>query len=209
MFKRFAAVGAAVVVLLAGLAAPAMAVPCGTTPGLDTNEVTFRGINSDDCSGVHAGNINSVDDANAVPLFGGGWQILLNESSTITFQGVEFSLSDAPQDTEGVFTLTFNSNPDTTIFADLLIPLKAGNEYAAYFFDNEEFTTDGSGEGTFKISFLNNGGQTPDLSHMSVLFRPGDGDVPPGEVPEPTTMLLLGAGLIAATLGGRRFAPRR
>ena len=190
------------------------AAPCGTTTGLDTTNVTFRLSPSDDCAGVFSGNVNDVGDFNTASaggpaggVFGGGWDVTLDEGGSVTIDGVTFGLTADTNTTEGSWLLTFEAASATTIVQDLAVALKASNAWAVYLFDNESFTTTGSGEGTFKISFENNGGQIPDLSHMIIAFRDGDGITPP--VPEPTTAMLLGSGLVALVVGSRRHLLRR
>lgn len=180
--------------------APASAAPCGTTPGLTTEEVTFRGSASDNCAGVFLGNINPQDFPVSIPEFGAGSFVgPLGEGGTFTIDGITFELAvDAVGQTSGDWTLTFTSDPSITHSLDLAVFLKASDRYAAYFFDDEVFTTNGSGEGTFHISFLNNGGQTPALSHLDIGFREGDGVCCTREVPAPNTVLLLGTGILGA-----------
>ena len=104
--------------------------------------------------------------------------------------------------TSGEWELTFTSDPSLTDTFDMLVFVKASDRYVDYFFNDETFTTNGVGEGTFTISFLNNGGQIPELSHLDIAFRDGTDDGTP--VPNPTALLLLGAGVMG-TVAGRRF----
>lgn len=198
------------VLCLLAFTVPAWASPCGTTPGLDTTEVTFRTIASDNCAGVIMGNINPQDFPNTIPAFGSTpFQGPLSEGGSFVFDGVTFGLTvDSVGQTSGTWTLTFESDPSTTIVADLAVYLKASDRYAVYFFDNESFTTNGSGEGTFSISFLNNGGQTPALSHLDVGFRQGEGTCCT-QVTSLSSLSILGLGALVMAGGLRLRKPRR
>jgi hypothetical protein len=197
--------------MLLAFSSPALAGPCGTTAGLDTSQVTFRGSDSDDCSGVHFGNSpNEADVPFVVSQYGSDpWTALLTESNTVTLSGITFSLDVVGiGDTSGTWELTFTSDTPITDSFDLLVFVKASDRYVDYFFNDESFTTNGVGEGTFTIAFLNNGEQIAELSHLNVAFRDGDGisppPPPPPPVPAPATLLLLGAGFLATAIG-RRF----
>ena len=56
-----------------------------------------------------------------------------------------------------------------------------------------------------KLPFPLTGGSTvKNVSHISVYYRDGDGGTPPSQIPEPGTLLLLGAGLAGLGLARRR-----
>jgi hypothetical protein len=88
-------------------------------------------------------------------------------------------------------------------------PLEASNKYAAYYFDDFLFDST-TNTGAWDINFVNGGGQTPNLSHLSVYFRDGTAvcgvrcDQEQQSVPEPMTLALLGTGLFGAGLARRR-----
>lgn len=123
--------------------------------------------------------------------------------STIHF-GYDFGLSytsnDKPNENLGSFTFSWSGSPLPVTF-DLVFLLKAGDDFALYFFDNFELTQyPTTASGTYKVSFTNNGGQYPALSHLSVFGR----QEPTQPVPEPATMLLFGSGIIGLAAVARR-----
>ena len=93
--------------------------------------------------------------------------------------------------------------PNTTI--DLFMVVKSANTYVGYFFDDVLLAVDpGLYDGTWEVSFKNNGGQFAGLSYIGVFVGDIKGEPRIGEVPEPTTMLLFGTGLIGLAGISRR-----
>lgn len=202
--------------LLALAAGTAVAAPdyCGadgtytdtaTNPDsvLTVDEVKLNGINSDDCYGVVLS--NQVDVS---ALWGGlidPWtgEAKSDEGDTFDLGGVTFAVT-AEQLTEGDWSLLL-TGPDGQITVDLIVVLKSADRYAAYFFDDWTFTVPTDEDGTYHISFVNNGGQTPVLSHLSLFARiaeePG---TPPTQIPEPGSLVLLGLGFAGLALVRRR-----
>lgn len=195
----------------------AYAAACGT--GLDTTNVTFEQVASDDCEGPFSGNnsqenINTYDSGSL--LFGGtAWGNELKDdgapSTLNNVLGFNWTLSSPNTGTSGIWTLTLqDANPNDLInlpiFVDFLVVLKGSTTWAGYFFDDREIVN-ASNQGTFTIAFENNGGQIPGLSHMSLYLREGsDDDLPPERIPEPSAVALLGVGLLGMGLArkGRR-----
>jgi hypothetical protein len=215
----------------------AQAAPCGT--GLNTTNFTFRGANADVCAGPIGGNPNSVTDfnnaLNGVSGIGGGWDRFLTSDGamSVDWNGFRFRFQNAavvgPSPASGNFWLTLtdlspDTPPDYPISFDLLLAPKAGNQWAAYLFEDVEFTLDSTGAGTWLISFNNNPNDEPaGLSHMNFLLRDFHGSqctvnceppteepcrqscVPGGNtVPEPGSLELLMVAMMCLTVARSR-----
>ena len=178
--------------------------------GMNTNDVAYNGSDSDDCYGVVLANdsetlINSLNlwDAITTP-----WNFLVKDDTpggagngTGSFGGINFSLTTGGG-TSGNWTLTGVDTNNPTIlptYLDFMVVLKGSNRFGAWFLDDVAF--DGNDGGTWAINFVNNGGNNPDLSHLSLYTRAGETppctvNCGPNQIPEPTSLLLMGAGLI-------------
>ncbi|MFA5984463.1 MAG: PEP-CTERM sorting domain-containing protein [Methylococcaceae bacterium] len=199
-----------------GVSPQAYATACGTG-NLDTGNVGFRGNASDGCGGVFSGNdsLAAVNtEANNLKFGGTDWLFSLRDDSpgnpgsgSNSFFGLNWTLSvDSGKTGNWILSIADPLPVSLPISIDFLAVLKGGTSWSAYFFDNEVFTTVGSSSGTFNIVFINNGGQIPDISHLTLYARSGDlpltasGD----SVPEPTTVLMLGLGMLGL-VGIRRL----
>ena len=205
--------GLALFVPTASHAAP---VYCAAQPagGLDESNVTFRGLNSDDCYGVvtnpgnpTASGLPSTWTVNTLAsgLFGGGWDGTVKDDGavgTTSYLGINWTLNAPQQQSSGNWTLTLaDPGPvNLPLTIDMMVILKASNKWAAYLFTAETFALAGANAGTFQIAFLNGGNNTPGLSNMQLYFRPA-----PTQVSEPGTLAIVGLGLIGATFGRRRM----
>lgn len=219
MLKHRKTLVSAAAVMLASLAAqPAFATTyCGAHPSNGTlakADMEFNGLNASDCYGVAAGNDNAaaINGLTAWQDPIGDWALLAKTDpdsgvGANTLSGIDFTLS-ASGDTAGTWTLSaFDSNgpayANLPTFMDFVAVLKASNGFAAYFFDDVEVGA--VNDGSWTIAFTNRGGQTPDLSHLSLYTRVGlDGGIPP--IPEAQTyaMMLAGLGLVGWATRRRR-----
>lgn len=186
---------------------------CGASPsngdGLSKSDMTFNSMAASDCYGVSSGN----DDAATINGLAnwqdpaGQWALLAKSDADVgggvsygSLSGIDFTLS-ASAGIVGTWTLeAFDSNgpayanlPATMDFVGLL---KASNGFAAYYFD--DVAVSAGNAGTWTIAFVNNGGQTPDLSHLSLYTRVDGGGGIPAAIPEAQTyaMMLAGLGLV-------------
>jgi len=183
--------------------------------GAAVTDVTLNGENADRVLGVFSGNVNSVEDIEALGVPAGVFTEIGDAQAggtgdSVVMDGLRFTLS-VDEGTEGEFTLTVeDTNGDDPLnlptILDLILGFKAGPNFALYLFD--DILIDEVNTGTFEITFLNEGGQIPELSHLILFAGPGNSpEVPPlGELPEPSGLALLGLGI--AALGMRRRTAR-
>lgn len=188
------------------MAAPVLCSAPGPHPqGLSTSDMTFNGVQASDCYGVVSGNDTSSNIGFA------GFNFLVKDddpgsgTDSGTVNGVTFKLK-ADDGDEGDWILSWSGALPVTM--DLVAVLKGGNSFASYFFNNLTFTSSpSSGTGTFEINFTNRGGQTPDLSHLTLYWGDFKSNCCTNQIPEPSMLALL-ALVGSAMIGISRRRPR-
>jgi len=164
-------------------------------------DVKVDGSPAFDCRGSIEGN-DSNDPIGINGIFGeSGSLIIWDEAAKLNIEeGTGHDLS-ATSGSSGNWTYT-GTDPLSSPF---VVVLKASSEYSAYLFKGLEDLTNGDG-GTFWISFLNKGDQTPALSHITIYSTTSD--IPDisifgNPVPLPAALWLFGPALLGF-MGFRR-----
>jgi len=180
---------------LLACAGPALAAACSgsNVGGASTDDVTFAGAASDQCviSGVNPQSGPHGDTSGFASTFGGGaWSLLAKLTTTAgnaSLGGVNFAWTFAQTTgTLGTWSLT----ADKAIDFDLVFAMHASNNSGAFLFNDESLLANEVNGGTWKIEWLNNGGNVPNYSNVTLFAR----DIT-AAVPEPETYALFLAGL--------------
>ena len=153
--------------------------------GIAIGDVTGNMGGSTNCWGTFDGN-DTGPSGDGYTMGTMEFQFLAKDDGALEGAAIGLTVNTL-DDTSG--TWSFNDF-DPTAF---LIVLKASSEpgFAVWLFDGDAAD---STSGAWSVSWLNKGGQTPGLSHLSIYEK----------VPEPSTLILLGTGLAMVGLRVRR-----
>lgn len=195
---------------------------------LATGNVTFNTVASDDCYGpVDLSNENAstiestANGLNTLQLWQDNWTFLVKDDSSgnsgpsSAFSGYTFTIAanngQNGNPTPESWTLTVGGTP-VPFQMDFLIYLHAGDAGGAYYlFDDRQINA--SNTGTFSITFMNNGGQFPGLSGISILGRDvqefGCTENCNPSIPEPASLALAGLALAGLGVARRRRSTLR
>jgi hypothetical protein len=187
--------------------------PGDVTLGLDglSNPIPADLCYQGDGNNLDLGWLNAQGDPIADPAY--PWVMLAKDEAepggsdeSFSLGGLSFSVTGAVEGSSGVWTLSWTPAAEGVgTVIDLTVVLKASNTWYGYLLENESLDASGSRDGTWEVTFLNGGGQIPDLSYLAVLGRPAEGGIPPAAIPLPASVLLLGSAIAGlGTIGRRR-----
>ena len=172
-----------------------------------TADVTFAGADADLCviSTVNPQQGAGGDSSGFDGAFGpGSWSLLgkiTSAAGSAIDSGVRFSWTYSQLTTKTGFW-SLKSDKDVTL--DLVFAMHAANRSGAFLFDNQSLTANQVDPQTWTIKWLNNGGQVPNFSNLTLFDR----NIAVSMVPEPDTSALLWAGLGAIGFVSRRRQTR-
>lgn len=127
-----------------------------------------------------------------------------SDGTSVTYNGLRFSVSAAAaksggwtvswQDTNGAAPLNL------PVVMDLAVGLFGGSNGDGYLFQDVLLpVSPSSGSGSFSVTFFNNGGKNPALSHLTLI----GGDARPVPAPEPMSVALFGSSLLGLGIARR------
>ncbi|RLQ20373.1 hypothetical protein DWB85_17915 [Seongchinamella sediminis] len=197
-------------VIVGGLVATSANASLIELPPIDddfgVNDVVFRVLPGDYQYADAAQLLGGNDSLSAINALNGGfagdaWSLLdKTGESASAFFGVTFELTAQLGATSGSFELSWSEtgSPGLPLSMDFVFVSKAAGNWGAYLFESIDFSSDPlSGDGLFEVTWSNNGGQAPGLSHASIYGRLVDSTRSGGEgrIPLPGTLVLVGLGL--------------
>lgn len=168
-------------------------------PSKDTYDGGYYGYTGTDYSGYYLGTVAGNTTQSLIDVIDFYYYELEGEALDITLDdSIKVDDVDEGNYTEGSLSIT--ASPDlksgTWSFSDStalgFYAVKGGTEYALYFVDPAQSSGDWTSRHT-----LNDGENIPEISHFSAVPVASP-------VPEPASMLLLGAGLAGISAFGRR-----
>jgi hypothetical protein len=129
--------------------------------------------------------------------------------------GITFEVGTSLGDDEGEWTVTWmdldpSAPRNLPLYVDLVLLLNGGNNNAAYLLSHVLLpATPTGGSGTFDIQFLNGSGRNqPNVSHLTLVGRiAAEPEI--NQVPEPTSMVMFGVGLLSLGLISRSGKSKR
>lgn len=198
--------------ILFALSVNSFAAP--TIGNADVTDFTLAG-NAADGIAFSTENGQSGPDGNSGVFDGtfvGTWNLLAKVDGSGTFSdlatipGVSLALTfdlDAGNKS-GVWSVTSSK----TAIVDLVLGMHAGGATTSFFFNDEHLTAGQTANGTFNIDWLNNGGNIPNYSNLTMFYDPSlvinPNVITPVPEPETYAMMLGGLGLIGFMATRRR-----
>jgi PEP-CTERM motif len=119
----------------------------------------------------------------------------------------DFTFGKSANGKTGTWSIT-NVSKDYDANLDLTLDIHASNASTAFLFDETNIKAGQTLTGTWKIEWLNNGGQVPGFSNAVLFGRDLTLTKTVSPVPEPATLPMLAGGLALVALAARRRAKK-
>ena len=197
-FSHIALVGVLGMVALSASAAPVVldsSLSCNfgnALNGIAVTDVTGNMGGANECWGTFNGN-DPGPSGDGFSVGGTIFNFVAKENTPGILEGMDIGLVVRPGG--GAPNGTWSFDPGKFAPTEFLIVLKAANAagFAAWIFDGTEAN---STSGTWLVGWTNGGGNTPDLSHLSIYA--------PTPIPIPAAVWLFGSGLLGLVGVARR-----